>query len=90
MVHYDYLSEKGQGWYRDIDRLVELFSVEDRRRIALTLHGWYDFLGRYSFDDRSGRFDPRWMTMPTGETVPMTIEDIHRRIDYAKKRNNFV
>ncbi len=86
MVHYDYLSEKGQGWYRDIDRLVELFSVEDRRRIALTLHGWYDFLGRYSFDDRSGRFDPRWMTMPTGETVPMTIEDIHRRIDYAKKR----
>jgi hypothetical protein len=86
MVHYDYLSERGEGWFRDIDRLVELVSMDDRRRIALTLHGWYDFLGRYSFDEEKGRFDSRWVTMPTGEKVPMTIEDMHRRIDYARER----
>jgi hypothetical protein len=86
MVHYDYLSEKGQGWFRDIDRLVELVDLKDRGRVVLTLHGWYDLLGRYCFDENKQRLDREWTVMPQGDRSEMTLGEIHRRIAYGKER----
>ncbi len=85
MVHYDYLSEKGEGWFHDIDKLEEIIPRGDRHRVALTLHGWYDFLGRYSLN-RSGRFDRRWSAMPGSDRIEMSVDEIHRRLGYAKER----
>jgi hypothetical protein len=86
MVHYDYLSEKGEGWFRDIDRLVELIPPDDRARLVLTLHGWYDLLGRYCFDEESQKLDARWTVMPQGDRSEMSLEEMHRRIAYARAR----
>jgi hypothetical protein len=86
MVHYDYLSEKGEGWFRDIDRLTELLDPTDRRKVVLTLHGWYDLLGRYAFDESTGRLERRWLVMPGGDRKEMTLEEMHRRIVYGKDR----
>jgi hypothetical protein len=86
MVHYDFFSENGEGWFRDIDRLVELFGAEDRSRIALTLHGWYDLLGRYCFDEKAKRFDRRWRVMRGGEGQELSLGEIHKRLAYAKER----
>src|SRR5512135_2253335 len=83
MVHYDYLSEKGEGWFRDIDRLGTLIPPEERGTIALTLHGWYDLLGRYSYDTTSRKIASRWIAMPKGDNLAMSPAEIHRRIAYA-------
>jgi hypothetical protein len=86
MVHYDYLSEKGEGWFRDIDKLSALVSPRDCGCIVLTLHGWYDLLGRYCFDEKSKTLDDRWTVMPRGNRGEMTLGEIHRRLAYAKQR----
>ena len=60
MVDYDYMSDGGQGWFRDIDALSAALPKSDRAKVLLCLHGWYDFLGRYCFDRRTGNFDREW------------------------------
>jgi hypothetical protein len=60
LVDYDYLSDGGQGWFCDIDALTAALPKADRHRVLLCLHGWYDFLGRYCFDRKTGKFDTEW------------------------------
>ncbi|MGB5873544.1 MAG: hypothetical protein WBG01_00915 [Bacteroidota bacterium] len=86
MVHYDFFSEKGEGWFRDIDKLVELFGAEDRTRIALTLHGCYDFLGRYCFNEKTKQLDDKWTVMKGTEGLEMSLREIHKRLAYANER----
>jgi hypothetical protein len=68
MVDYDYLSKNGQGWFRDIDALAARIAPEDRGKIFLALHGWYDYVGRYAFDWRKGVFDKEWTAFPSALT----------------------
>ncbi len=95
--HYDYLSHGGKGWFEDIDALEPLIPRAERSRIVLTIHGWYDLIGRYAFDERTGRLDDEWTAFPnaaemrpkgfpTSESVKMTRAETHRRIRYAKER----
>ncbi len=49
MISYDYMSDNGKGWFRDIDTLSTLVPLADRKKVALCLHGWYDIVGRYCF-----------------------------------------
>ncbi|MGA9363744.1 MAG: hypothetical protein WBW16_05180 [Bacteroidota bacterium] len=86
MVDYDYLSKKGQGWYRDIDKLSELIAPVDRHRVLMTLHGWYDLLGHYSYDESAKKLLGEWITMPGSDKITMTPDDMHKRIAYAKER----
>jgi len=86
MVDYDYLSKKGQGWYRDIDKLAELIAPVDRHRVLMTLHGWYDLLGHYSYDESAKQLLAGWITMPGSDKITMTPSDMHKRIAYAKER----
>jgi hypothetical protein len=95
--HYDYLSHGGKGWFEDLDAVERYVAREDRPKTIFALHGWYDVLGRYTFDAEKGRLDDSWTAFPnapavkekgfpTSESVPMTKAEMHRRIRYAKDR----
>jgi len=114
MVDYDFLSDRGKGWFRDIDALEKMAGPLDRPKVLLTLHGWYDYCGHYTYDARTGKLAPVWTAMPNArnpeflsrfdrpmgtnpfqwsrenvfalEPVPMSIENMHERIRYAKRR----
>ncbi len=69
MVDFDYLSDEGRGWFRDIDALAAALPKHDRRQVFLCLHGWYDFLGRYCFDAASGKLDQEWTAFSSYEAA---------------------
>jgi hypothetical protein len=60
LVDYDYMSDAGQGWFKDIDALAAALPAGERSKVFLCLHGWYDWCGRYSFDAKTGKFDEQW------------------------------
>ena len=80
---YDYISDKGQGWYRDIDSLNANIPKDERNKICLALHGWYDMLGKYSYNEATGKLDTSWKSFSPGVGV-LTLKDVHDRIAYAK------
>jgi hypothetical protein len=96
MVDYDYLSAGGRGWFQDIDALEAAIPAADRGKILLALHGWYDFVGRYSFSPETGELDPRWTAFsnypdvkknfPSSVPVAMTVKNMHERMRYAASR----
>jgi hypothetical protein len=64
MVDYDYLSDGGKGWFSDIDTLAARIQPADRGQVLLALHGWYDYVGRYTFNARAGSLDKTWKAFP--------------------------
>jgi hypothetical protein len=84
MISYDYMSDMGRGWYNDIDTLETLIAPADRHKVALCLHGWYDIVGRYCFNEKNGRLDARWTNHIRG--IDLSLDDLHHRIKYAKDR----
>ena len=60
MVDYDYMSAGGKGWFNDIDALAAALPRQQRGKVFLCLHGWYDWCGRYCFDAKTGKFDEQW------------------------------
>jgi uncharacterized protein YndB with AHSA1/START domain len=69
LVDYDYMSDGGQGWFRDIDALAAALPKADRHKVLVCLHGWYDYLGRYCFDRTAGKFDSEWTAFPSYEAA---------------------
>jgi hypothetical protein len=69
MVDYDYMSDGGRGWYRDIDALAAAVPNADRHQVLFCLHGWYDFLGRYCFDSNTKKFDKAWTVFSSYEAA---------------------
>lgn len=110
MVNYDYMSDGGKGWYNDIDALAEAIPEEDRNKILLALHGWYDHVGQYCLDTKTGKLIEKWIVFSNYEKVKgkkplydldgvnvdvgfnecrpveMSLDEIHRRVDYAKSK----
>jgi hypothetical protein len=84
MISYDYMSDNGKGWYNDIDTLVTLIPQPDRKKVALCLHGWYDVVGRYCYNDKTGKLDETWTNRIRG--VQLSLADLHQRIKYASER----
>ncbi len=60
MVGFDYMSGGGKGWFKDIDALAAALAPQERRKVLLCLHGWYDWCGRYAFDAKTKQFDAQW------------------------------
>ena len=60
MVNFDYMSDGGKGWFKDIDALAAALSPAEKKQVFLCLHGWYDWCGRYSFNAKTGQFDKQW------------------------------
>jgi hypothetical protein len=84
MVGYDFLSDGGEGWERDVRELARLLTPAERRRVALCLHGWYDTLGGYSFDDARKTIKPQWTAMARTRNVPMGQDGVRRRLKLAR------
>ena len=96
LQHYDYMSHGGRGWFEDIDALEKHIAREDRGKVLLTISGWYDAIGRYTFDERTGALDDKWTLypnlsafkdkFPNAAALPMSKAEMHRWMRYARDR----
>ncbi len=84
MNGYDYLSDYGQGWTNNITYLTGWMTPQQRGRVALCLHGWYDGLGSYSFDTNNNVMKSNWLAFAPTERVPMSITNMRFRMQFAK------
>jgi hypothetical protein len=86
LVYYDYLSEKGEGWFKDLQTLADKIPEKHRGRVALCLHGWYDYFQQYAYDHKTGKLLQAWTAFPGTHKVPMSLTEMHRRLKFAKDR----
>ena len=82
--YYDYLSKGGRGWFDDLKKLADKIPPAQRKSVVACLHGWYDYLGRYSFDRKTGKLADEWIAFPRTRKTPMSKAEIHKRIRFAK------
>jgi hypothetical protein len=64
LQNFDYFSKNGNGWYNDIDAFTRMSRHEDRHKAVFTLHGWYDLIGRYCYDEQKKKLDEEWTVFP--------------------------
>ncbi len=83
MVDYDFLSDDGQGWERDLGALSSWLKPAERRRVALCLHGWYDALGSYCYDAPANRMQQDWIAFERTRKVKFTQAELKRRLRLA-------
>jgi hypothetical protein len=96
MIDYDFLGNGGRGWFDDIDALEAVIAPADRQKILLCCHGWYDYIGRYSYNSSTGTFDREWTAFanapnvknksPKAVPLAMSLDKVHKRLVYAKSR----
>ena len=103
MVNYDYLSNgktgiRGAGWYENIEALSkDIPDINDRAKIALTIHGWYDRVGKYAYNPVLKTLNrepwPHYINGISSALQPylwdgfeMSVKEIHNRIQYARDR----
>lgn len=86
MVDYDYLSEDGKGWEKDVAELAKLLTPEERKRVALCFHGWYDAIGTYCYDASARRMLDEWTAMARTRNVPMTKDEVRRKLRLAREQ----
>ena len=84
MVDYDFLSDDGQGWDRDLRALASWLKPAERRRVALCLHGWYDALGSYCYDAQERRMKQEWIAFERTRKVRFTQAELKRRLGLAR------
>lgn len=94
MVDYDYLSDGGRGWFKDIDALAAAVPEPGRQKVLLCLHGWYDYVGRYCFNRSKGELEREWTAFsnypnikdrfPNSVPVRLTLKKLHERLAYAR------
>ena len=82
MVDFDYMSDGGKGWFKDIDALAAALSPQNASKVFLCLHGWYDWCGRYSFDAKTKQFDKQWTAFGN---APRYKGSTHRSKSAAKR-----
>ena len=85
MVGYDYLSDDGKGWDRDVQPLAEWLNPHERRRVALCLHGWYDAIGSYCYDAQSRRLRDAWVAFGPTRKIALTTAEMKRRMRLARE-----
>ena len=84
MVDYDFLSDDGQGWERDLRALASWLKPAERRRVALCLHGWYDALGSYCYDAQAHSMKQEWVAFERTRKVRFTQAELKRRLRLAR------
>lgn len=85
MIDYDYLSDKGQGWERDLKALAGWLTPQERRRVALCLHGWYDAIGSYCYDAANKRMKEQWLGFGPTQKIPLTQAEMKRHLRLARE-----
>ena len=84
LVYYDYLSEKGEGWFKDLQTLADRIPAKHRSRVAVCLHGWYDYFQQYAYDRHQKKLLNQWTAFPGTRKVPISLEGMHQRLKFAK------
>ena len=84
LVYYDYLSEKGEGWFKDLKVLADRIPAQNRGHVAVCQHGWYDYFQQYAYDHKTGKLLKEWTAFPGTFKVPMSLTGMHRRLKFAK------
>lgn len=84
MVGYDFLSDEGRGWEKDIAVLARDLTLNERRSTALCLHGWYDALGVYCYDSVHKRIRGEWTAFERTRKVHFTQMELRRRLRLAR------
>jgi hypothetical protein len=85
MVKYDYLSDGGQGWDRDLEKLAEWLTPQERKHVAMCFHGWYDYIGAYAYDEAAGRMKDQWVAMPRTRKVAFTRQRMQEQLRRARE-----
>ncbi|MBC8870681.1 MAG: discoidin domain-containing protein [Planctomycetes bacterium] len=83
--YYDYLGRQGRAWFEDLQKLADKIPQQHRDAVVVNLHGWYDYLGRYSFDRKSRELEDQWIAFPRTRKTPMSKTEIRKRIRFAKE-----
>jgi F5/8 type C domain len=83
MVDFDFLSDGGQGWERDVGLLASWLKPSEHHRVALCLHGWYDALGSYCYDVQAHRMKEQWIAFERTRKVAFTQAELKRRLRLA-------
>jgi hypothetical protein len=86
LVYYDYLSEQGEGWFKDLQTLADRIPPQHRGRVALCMHGWYDYFQQYTYDSQQKKLLKQWIAFPRTRKIPMSLESMHKRLKFAKDR----
>lgn len=84
LVYFDYLSQKGAGWFKDLKALAEQIPAQYRGRVAVCLHGWYDYFQQYAYDHEHRKLLQEWTAFPGTSKVAMSLAEMHRRMKFAK------
>ena len=84
LVYYDYLSENGEGWFRDLRTLADKIPPQRRGHVAVCLHGWYDYFQRYAYDQQQKKLLKQWTAFPGTRKIPMSLEGMHKRLAFAR------
>ncbi|HVM49289.1 MAG TPA: discoidin domain-containing protein [Candidatus Acidoferrum sp.] len=84
MVGFDFLSDDGKGWDRDVRLLADWIKPSDRHRVALCLHGWYDALGSYCYEPQAHRMKDEWVAFERTRKVYFTQAELKRRLRLAR------
>ncbi|GHT55011.1 hypothetical protein AGMMS49982_20480 [Bacteroidia bacterium] len=86
--YYDYFSKNGKGWYANIEKLAAVIPAEYRKHAIVNLHGWYDYIGGFAYDFETKKISKEWKIVELEQGVrreyAMTLDDMHKRIRYAK------
>lgn len=85
LTFYDYIADRGTSLKPDLEALASRIPQEFRKHVLVCLHGYYDYLGRYSYSHGNGTFDRQWDAYDNrGQHLPMTTEELHRRVRLIK------
>ena len=84
MISYDYLSDGGKGFERDVKALAAMLKPAERKRVTLVFHGWYDGLGAYCYDEKTGVLKESWTAFPRTRAVPFTQAEVKRQLKVAR------
>lgn len=76
LQNFDYLAKSGRGWFADVDAITELVDPSERHKAIVTLHGWYDEIGRYCYNPVEKRLDEKWVAFPLANSVRGAVRTI--------------
>lgn len=84
LVYYEYLSEKGDSWYEELQSLADKIPAEYRSGVAVCLHGWYDYFLQYGYDHENGELLDQWVAFPGSRKISMSLEKMHDMLRFSK------
>lgn len=85
--YYDYIAKTGKALEPDLDVLAKRIPEKYRKHVLVCLHGYYDYLGRYSFNSKTKQIDDAWNAYDNrARLLPMTRRELHRRMRVVKDR----